>query len=62
MPVEFQEFGPKLRRSAAKVLLGERVEQFCLRLIVEPIFSGPRYRTGVKIVVWQVRLAGVYLA
>ena len=41
MPVEFQEFGPKLRRSATKVLLRERVQQLCVRLIVEPIFSGP---------------------
>ena len=62
MPVEFQEFGPNLRRSTSKVLLRERVEQLCVRLIVEPIFSGPRCFTGVKIVVWQVRLTGFRLA
>jgi hypothetical protein len=61
MPIEFQEFGPKLRRSATKVLFGERVEQLRVRLIVEPIFSRACDCTGVKIVVWQVRLAGVYL-
>ena len=59
MPVEFQECGTKLRRSAGKILLGERVEQLCVRLIVEAILSGAGYSTGVKIVVWQVRLAGV---
>jgi hypothetical protein len=41
MPVEFQEFGPKLRRDATKVLLGECVEQLRVRLIVEPNFPGP---------------------
>ena len=58
MPKEFQKLGPNLGRSAVEILLRQRVEQFCLRLIVELIFSRPRYFTGVKIVVGQVRLAG----
>ena len=62
MPIEFQEFGPKLRRSTGKVLLGECVEQLCVRLIVEAIFSGTRCRTGIKIVVRQVRLTSAHLA
>ena len=62
MPKEFQKFGPNLRRSTTEILLRQRVEQLCMRLIVEPIFSRPGYFTGVKIVVGQVRLAGAYLA
>ena len=62
MPKEFQEYGPNLRRSASEILLRQRVEQLCMRLIVEPIFSGPRYFTGIKIVVGQVRLASAYVA
>ena len=54
MPKEFQEYGPNLRRSASEILLRQRVEQLCMRLIVEPIFSRPRYFTGVKIVVGSV--------
>ena len=61
MPIEFQEFGPNDRRNTSKVLLRERVEQLCVGLVVEPIFSRPRCFTGVKIVVGQVRMAGVYL-
>src|SRR5271167_2902866 len=59
---EFQKLRSKLRRSTSKVLLCERVEQLCVRLIVEPIFSGTRDLTGVKIVVWQGRLASAHLA
>src|SRR5271167_77803 len=55
---EFQEFGPNPRRSTTKVLPCERVEQVCVRLIVEPIFSGTRCFTGVKIVVRHLRLPG----
>jgi len=33
-----------------------------MRLIVEPIYSCPRYCTGVKIIVGQVRLPGTYPA
>src|ERR1700680_2942494 len=62
VPVEFQHFSAKVWRSATKVLFCERVEQLCVRLIIEPILSGPSYLTGVKIVVWQVHLAGAYLA
>jgi hypothetical protein len=40
---------------------GECVEQLRVRFIVEPIFSPAYDCTGVKIVVWQLRLAGVYL-
>lgn len=61
MSEEFQEFGPKLLRSTIKVLLCERVEQFCLRLIVEPIFAGTRHSASVKIVVGQVQMAGGFL-
>ena len=62
MPVEFQDFGSKIRRSAAKGLRCERVEQFCVRLIVEPVLAGARHFTSVKIVVWQIRMAGTYLS
>ena len=36
-------------------------ETLRVRLIVEPIFSRACDCTGIKIVVWQVRLAGVYM-
>ena len=62
MPEEFQKLGPHLRRSSPEILLCQRVEQLGVRLIVESIFARPRYFTGVKIVVGQVRLAGTYLA
>ena len=61
MPIEFQKLSPNLRRSTTKILLRQRVQQLCMRLIVEPIYSRPRYFTGVKILVGQVRLAGAYL-
>ena len=61
MPVEFQKFGPKLRRNITKVLLRERVQQLGVRLIVKPVFSRTRCFTGVKIVVRQVQLSGVRL-
>ena len=62
MPKEFHKFGPHLRRSATEILLRQRVEPLCMRLIVEPIFPRTRYFTGVKIVVGQGRLARAYLA
>ena len=43
MPKEFQKFGPNLRRSAAEILFCQRVEQLCMRLIVEAILSRPGY-------------------
>ena len=61
MSIEFQKLGPNLQRSTTEILLRQRVEQLCMRLIVEPIFSRPRYCTGVKIFVGQVQLAGTYL-
>ena len=51
MPIEFQKLSPNLQRSAPETLLRQRVQQLCMRLIVEPIFSRPRYCTGVKIFV-----------
>ena len=51
MPKEFDKFGPHLRRSTTEILLRQRVEPLCMRLIVEPIFPRTRYFTGVKIVV-----------
>ena len=62
MAEEFQKFGPKLRRSTAEILLGQLVEQLCLRLIVELIFSRARDFAGVEIVVGQVQLSGACLA
>ena len=62
MPKEFHKFIPHLRRSTAEILLRQRVEQLCMRLIVEPIFPRTRYFAGVKIVVRQGRLARAYLA
>ena len=61
MPIEFQKLSPNLERSTAETLLRQRVQQLCMRLIVEPIYSRPRYCTGVKIFVGQVWLAGTYL-
>ena len=61
MSIEFQQFGPDLQRSTTEILLRQGVEQLCMRLIVESIYAGPRYCTGVKILVGQVRLAGTYL-
>jgi hypothetical protein len=51
MSIEFQQFGPDLQRSTAEILLRQRIQQLCMRLIVKPIYSRPRYCTGVKIVV-----------
>ena len=62
MSIEFQKHIPNLRRGTAKNLIRQRVQQLRMRLIVEPIFSRPRYLTGVKIVVGQVWLAGAHLA
>ena len=62
MPKEFQEFSPSLGRNTTEILLCQRVEQLCMRLIVESIFPGTRYLSGVKIVVRQVWLARAYLA
>src|ERR1035441_3548966 len=61
MPKEFQKLSPNLQRSTTEILLRQRVEQLCMRLIVEPIYSRPRDCTGVKILVGQVRLAGTHL-
>ena len=61
MPIEFQKLSPNLQRSTTKTLLRQRVQQLCMRLIVEPIYSRPRYCTSVKILVGQVWLAGTYL-
>ena len=61
MPIEFQKLSPNLQRSPPKTLLRQRVQQLCMRLIVEPIYSRPRYCPSVKIVVGQVWLAGTYL-
>jgi hypothetical protein len=61
MPVNFQDFGPKLRRSIAKVLFCWRIERPCVRVVFEPMLSGLRYCTGVRIIVRQARLAGFYL-
>ena len=61
MPIEFQKLSPNLERGTAETLLRQRVQQLCMRLIVEPIFSRPRYCAGVKILVGQVRLASTYL-
>ena len=58
----FQQFGPKFRRSAVEILLGQLVQQFCLRLIVKLIFSRGRDIAGVEIVVGQVQLSGACLA
>ena len=51
MPIEFQKLSPNLQRSTTKILLRQRVQQPCMRLIVEPIFSRPRYCTDVKVLV-----------
>ena len=61
MSIEFQKLSPNLQRSATKPLLRQRIQQLCMRLVVEPIFSRPRYYTGVKVLVGQVQLAGRYL-
>ena len=61
MSIEFQKLSPNLERSTTETLLRQRVQQLCMRLIVEPIYSWPRYCTGVKILVGQVWLAGTYL-
>ena len=61
MSIEFQKLSPNLERSTTETLLRQRVQQLCMRLIVEPIFSRTRYCTGVKIFVGQVWLAGTYL-
>ena len=60
MPIEFQKLSPNLQRSTPKTLLRQRIQQLCLRLIVEPIYSRPRYCTRVKIDVGQVWLAVTY--
>ena len=62
MAKEFQKFGPHLRRNTTEILLRQRMEPLCMRLIVEPIFSRTRYFSGVKIVVGQVQLARACLA
>ena len=61
MPKEFQELSPNFQRSNPEILLGQRVEQLCMRLIVEPIYSRPRDCPGVKILVGQVRSACTHL-
>ena len=61
MPIELQKLSPDLRRSATEILLRQRVQQLCMRLIVELIYSRPRYCTRVKIVVGQVGRAGTDL-
>jgi hypothetical protein len=45
MSIEFQKLSPNLQRSAAKTLLRQCVQQLCMRLVVEPIYSRPRYCT-----------------
>ena len=62
MPEEFQKFGSHFGRSATEILLGQRVEQFCLGLIVESIFSRPGDFAGIKIVVGQIQPAGADLS
>ena len=62
MSIEFQQFGPDLQRSTTEILLRQGVEQPGMRLIVEPIYSRPRYCAGVKVLVEQVQLAGTYLS
>lgn len=41
MPKEFQKLSPNLQRSTTEILLRQRVQQLCMRLIVEPIYSRP---------------------
>ena len=38
MSKEFPKFGPHFRRSTTEILLRQRVEPLCMRLIVESIF------------------------
>src|ERR1700693_3448446 len=62
MRVEFQQIGPKLGGHAVKMLLCEGVEQLCVCLIVESIFSWAGCRAGIKVVVRQVRWSRIHLA
>ena len=62
MTEEIQEFVLNLGSSATKITIGQCVEQFRLRLIVEAILARSGYLTGIKIIVGQLQSAGSCLA
>ena len=65
MAVEFRGHLPVLRSgddAAESFASAKRVEQLCLGLIAKPVFSGARHISGIKIVIGEVRMAGLNLS